>query len=97
MTHHCANGSDDNAAALGLLAGELAARGYQARLISPAGRPPQLAVRNPAAPMLAETVFARDGSLWWPWADRITAVTDTGGAADVIARVLAAVPPAAVQ
>jgi hypothetical protein len=42
--------------------------------------------------VLAETVMADATSFWWPWADRIGAVADVAGAADVIARVLAAAP-----
>jgi hypothetical protein len=79
-------------AALDKLAAELHVRGYQTHLIVPAGRPPSLAVTNPQATMLAETVMADTTSFWWPWADRIAAVTNVAGAADVIARVLAAVP-----
>jgi hypothetical protein len=86
-----APGSGQNAA-LGKLATELHARGYQAHLIAPAGRPPSLAVTNPQATVLAETVMADATSFWWPWADRIAGVADVAGAADVIARVLAAGP-----
>jgi hypothetical protein len=102
-------------AALDKLAAELRVRGYQAHLIAPDGRPPSLAVTNPHATALTETVMADTTSFWWPvaktrhvsghhnvmqhahgrrrtWADRIAAVADVAGAADVIARVLAAVP-----
>ncbi len=79
-------------AALDKLAAELCARGYEARLTAADGRPPSLAVTNPHAAMLAETVLADATSFWWPWADRIAAVADVTTAADVIARVLAAVP-----
>jgi hypothetical protein len=41
--------------------------------------------------MLTETVLADATSFWWPWADRIAAVTDVRAAADMIARVLATV------
>jgi hypothetical protein len=88
---HTAPGSGQDAA-LDKLAAELRVRGYHAHLIVPAGRPPSLAVTNPRATMLAETVMADTTSFWWPWADRIAAVADVAGAADVIARVLAAVP-----
>jgi hypothetical protein len=82
----------DQPAALEKLAAELRARGYEAQLIAPDGRPPSLAVNNPEAAVLAETVMADATSFWWPWADRIAGVADVAGAADVIARVLAAVP-----
>ena len=88
---HPAPGSGQDAA-LDKLAAELRVRGYQAHLIAPAGRPPSLAVSNPQATVLAETVMADATSFWWPWADRIAGVADVAGAADVIARVLAAVP-----
>jgi hypothetical protein len=88
---HPAPGSGQDAA-LDKLAAELRVRGYQAHLIVPAGRPPSLAVTNPHATVLAETVMADATSFWWPWADRIGAVADVAGAADVVARVLAAVP-----
>src|SRR6266851_651657 len=65
---------------------------HDARLTAADGRPPSLAVTNPHAAMLAETVLADATSFWWPWADRIAAVADVTTAADVIARVLAAVP-----
>ena len=77
--------------ALGQLAGELTARGYQAQLITSEGRRPSLAIRNPAAPILAENVLADTESFWWPWADRIAPVTDVAAAANRVARVLAAV------
>ena len=79
-------------AALDKLAAEPRVRGYQAHLIAPAGRPPSLAVTNPQATMLAETVMADTTSFCWPWADRIGAVADVAGSADVIARVLATAP-----
>jgi hypothetical protein len=88
---HPAPGSGQDAA-LDKLAAELRVRGYQAHLIAPDGRPPSLAVTNPQATVLAETVMADATSFWWPWADRIAGVADVAGAADVIARVLAAVP-----
>ena len=73
------------------LAAELAARGFQTRLTAPQGRLPSLAVTNREAAMLTETVLADATSFWWPWADRIAAVTDVRAAADMIARVLATV------
>jgi hypothetical protein len=79
-------------AALDKLAAEFRVRGYEARLTAADGGPPSLVVSNPQAAMLAETVMADATSFWWPWADRIAGVADVATAADVIARVLAAVP-----
>jgi hypothetical protein len=73
----------------------LAARGMTASLVTPAGRVPSLRVVNPAAPALAEDVYAgccADGSwwFWWSWAERIAAASDLDQAAARIAHVLAA-------
>jgi hypothetical protein len=73
----------------------LAARGMTASLVTPAGRVPSLRVVNPAAPALAEDVYAgccEDGSwwFWWSWAERIAAASDLDQAAARIAHVLAA-------
>ncbi len=78
--------------ALEKLAAELTARGYEARLIAPDGRPPWLTVINPAAAMLAETIMADAQWFWWPWADRIAPTADVATAADAIAQVLAPAP-----
>jgi hypothetical protein len=56
---------------------------------------PSLQVVNPAAPALAEDVYAgccEDGSwwFWWSWAERIASGEDMAGAASRIMRVLAA-------
>ena len=77
------------------LAEVLAHRGLRASLMAPAGRVPSLHVVNPAAPALAEDVYAgrgQDGTwwFWWSWAERIAAVEDLEGAASLIERVLAA-------
>lgn len=82
----------DDTAALEKLAAELNARGYEARLTVPDGRPAWLAVINPAAAMLTETVMAHGEWFWWPWADRIAPAADVATAADAIARVLALAP-----
>ena len=76
--------------ALETLAAELHRRGYEAKLITPEGRDPWLAVRNPQVPMLAETVLAHAEWFWWPWQDRIGPATDVPAAADRVLRVLAA-------
>lgn len=75
----------------------LAARGLTASLVTPAGRVPSLRIVNPAAPALAEDVFAgcgEDGSwwFWWSWAERIGPASDLDQAAALIAHVLAALP-----
>jgi hypothetical protein len=77
------------------LAGELIRRGLRARLLTPSGRVPNVHVVNPAATALAENVYAAGGPdgtwwYWWSWAERIAIADDVDGAADCIARVLAA-------
>ena len=66
-----------------------------ASLVTPAGRVPSLRVLNPAAPALAEEVYAgscEDGTwwFWWSWAERIATASDVDQAAALIAHVLAA-------
>jgi hypothetical protein len=78
------------AAELERLAAALGARGYEAQLITPEGREPWLAVSNPQAPALSETVMAHAEWFWWPWADRIARTADVDAAAVTVARVLAA-------
>jgi hypothetical protein len=63
--------------------------------LAPAGRVPSLRVINPAAPALAEDVYAGccgDGSwwFWWSWAERIAAATELDRAAERVAHVLSA-------
>lgn len=82
----------NDTAALEKLAAELSARGYEAQLTVPDSRPPWLAIINPAATMLAETVMAYAEWFWWPWADRIAPAADVAAAADAIAQVLALAP-----
>src|SRR5258707_1733001 len=58
------------------LAPELAKQGMTTNVMAPAGRVPSLRVVNPAAPALAEDVYAgccEDGSwwFWWSWSERI--------------------------
>ena len=71
------------------LAAELGARGFDTHLTIPDDRLPFLTVRNPQAAQLTEVILADGGSFWWSWAERITGVANTGGAADAVARVLA--------
>jgi hypothetical protein len=89
-----AGGTQACADRLDRLGPALAARGMTASLVTPAGRVPSLRVVNPAAPALAEDVYAgccEDGSwwFWWPWAERIAAAADLDQAAARIAHVLA--------
>jgi len=77
------------------LADTLTRHGLRTRLVTPPGRVPSLHVVNPAAPALAEDVYAgrgRDGQwwFWWSWAERIAAGDDLAEAARRIRRVLAA-------
>ncbi|HUY50465.1 MAG TPA: hypothetical protein VMV92_32955 [Streptosporangiaceae bacterium] len=77
------------------LAPALARHGMATNLLAPPGRVPSLRVVNPAAPALAEDVYAgccEDGSwwFWWSWAERIAVATDPERAAERIAHVLAA-------
>ncbi|HEU5419125.1 MAG TPA: hypothetical protein VFV41_15640 [Streptosporangiaceae bacterium] len=86
---------DTYLARLESLAGALCQHGLRTRLVTPPGRVPSLHVVNPAAPALAEDVYAgrgRDGQwwFWWSWAERIAAGEDLAGAARRIRRVLAA-------
>jgi hypothetical protein len=77
------------------LAGELAARGWIARLYTPAEQTPSLYVQNPGpgAAMLCDYIYAAprsDGSwaYWWPWAQALPPAAHD--AADAIIRVLRA-------
>jgi hypothetical protein len=77
------------------LTGELAHRRLSAEVMTPYGRIPSVHVVNPAATALAENVYAAEGAdgiwwYWWSWAERIAVTDDVEGAADCIARVLAA-------
>jgi hypothetical protein len=85
---HAPGDGDDPTASLGKLAAELTSRGYKATLLTPAGRPLSLVVTNPYVGRLSETVMAHAGWYRWPWADRITPVTDVASAADRVAWVL---------
>ena len=73
----------------------LARHGMTTNLVAPPGRVPSLRVLNPAAPALAEDVYAdccEDGTwwFWWSWAERISAAGDLEEAATRITDVLAA-------
>jgi hypothetical protein len=70
------------------LAVMLRARGYETRLLAPAGRLPSLAVTNPWATALSETIMVEGQWFWWSWAERIAEVGDLPAAAASIHRVL---------
>jgi len=76
---------------LGRLAAEMATRGFQATLRAPEDGQPCLAVRNPRASVLAETVYVCDGSYWWSWREPIAGCDQVTIAAGILARVLRAV------
>jgi len=80
-----------NLARLERLAGLLRGRGLAASPVAPECRVPRLEVRHLSG--ACAEVYAwrcRDGSwwYWWPWAERIAAGTDAGGAAERIEQVL---------
>jgi hypothetical protein len=72
------------------LAAELTARGLKTELRTPDGMLPCVEVHNPRASVLAERIYAADGSFWWSWTEKITGCDQAAHAADIIARVLAA-------
>jgi hypothetical protein len=77
------------------LAPVLARHAMTSSRMVPPGRVPRLRVLNPAAPALAEDVYAgrcEDGGwwFWWSWAERISAAGDLEQAAARIAHVLSA-------
>jgi hypothetical protein len=73
---------------LGKLAAELTARGYQTDLRTPPERLPFLDVRNPAASILSERVYAQAGSYYFSWAEPIADCGQPAAAAAILARVL---------
>ena len=89
VTFMTASDSTDTAA-LESLGAELNARGFDAHLVTPGGKQPWLAVRNPRAEVMSEDVMAQGGWFWWPWADRIAPATDVPAAAARVATVLRA-------
>jgi hypothetical protein len=72
------------------LAAELATRGFEATLSASSDGMPCLSVRNPRASVLAETVYAGEGSFWWSWREPIASVDQVMTAAGILARVLRA-------
>jgi hypothetical protein len=77
--------------ALHKLTAQLTALGFQATPRTPADGMPCLVVRNPRASVLAEMVYACDGSYWWSWREPIASTDQPQGAAAILARVLRAV------
>lgn len=72
------------------LADCLRARGLRTKIIEPLKGPVRVKVTNPAAAVMNEIIILHAGAFWWPWKDKIGAASDAPGAADIIARVLAA-------
>lgn len=81
---------DGGVADLEKLAAELDGEQYQARVVAHAGRRPYLHVRNRAAGVLTENVYADSTFYWWAWAERIAPVGEVATAAQIIMRVLRA-------
>jgi hypothetical protein len=78
------------------LAAELQRRRFAARLRVVRGRPPNLIVINPAAPVLTESVLVGPDAegrwgFYFPWPQHIAPAADIAGAADRIEQVLAEV------
>jgi hypothetical protein len=72
----------------GPLAAEMATRGFQTMLGASVDGIPCLTVRNPGASVLAEIVYACDGSFGWSWREPIAGVGRPATAAAILARVL---------
>jgi hypothetical protein len=70
------------------LAAELGRHGLHATLHEPGGRLPYLHVRNPAASVLSERVYAQADAFWFSWAEKIAGCDDVTTAAVTLARVL---------
>jgi hypothetical protein len=73
------------------LIGELTTRGLQATPRTSLDGTPCLTVRNPRASILAEIVYARDGSYWWSWHEPIAPCDQPTTAAGILTRVLRAI------
>jgi hypothetical protein len=73
------------------LATELGSHGFQPTLRTSLDGIPCLAVRNPRASILAEIVYARDGSYYWSWHEPIARCDEVTTAAGILARVLRAI------
>jgi hypothetical protein len=88
MVYHDARESE--VTSLEKLGAELTARGFETHLTIPAGHVPSLAITNPQATALTETVVAAEDWYWWSWVEKIAPAADVSEAAGVIARVLSA-------
>lgn len=89
------DGRDERLDHLERLGEEMTERGFLIRAVTPGTGPPYLRVANPIAPVLTDRVMCERGAdgrywFWWPWAQRIAPVDDLEGAAERVARVLAA-------
>jgi hypothetical protein len=96
MTGHPAQGTaglgrEVGTAELEKLATELDGETFEARVVAPQGRRPFVHVRNRRAGVMAENIYAGDGSFWWGWAERIANLSDVAAAAEAVARVLHAI------
>ncbi len=78
----------DDVTRLAELAAELSRQSLHATLHEPDGRLPFLEVRNPAASVLIERLYAQADSYWWSWAERIAGCDQVATVADTLARVL---------
>jgi hypothetical protein len=76
-------------AELELLAAELGRHGLRGGLCTPPGNLPYLRVTNPQATVLAERIYARAGTYWRSWAEKISDTDNPADAARTLARVLA--------
>ena len=91
------SGDDVGTADLEKLAAEVSGDGgYQAHLLTPAGKRPCLRITNRLAAQLGEYIYAGkadDGQVWfwWGWAERIAPAADIADVAYRIKRVLRAV------
>jgi hypothetical protein len=83
---------DASTAHLNRLRDQLTQRGLHARLHTPAGRMPYLAVINPDAAVLTEKILAAPSEgewrFWWSWAEPITSTDQIDVAAERIRHVL---------
>ena len=82
--------SDADAARADLerLAAEVAARGYQARLVVRPGVRPHLNIRNPQAAVMSDQIYAEGEYFVWSWHQPVARRDEVTDAADKVARVL---------
>lgn len=86
---------EDHFGHLERLVSELAERGLHARVVRTQSGRAFVRVINPKATSLAENVTCRPQATtdyyWWSWGERMHRADDPAGAANKVARVLAAV------